>query len=39
VHIGGISAHLRHGETKVIRLKIGPIVALGVTIWPATVWL
>ena len=39
VQIGGVVVHLRRGEAKVIGLNIGLILALGVTIWLATVWI
>lgn len=39
VQVGGITLHLRRGETKVVGLNIALLVAAGVTVWLATTWL
>lgn len=39
VQIGGITLHLRRGETKAIGLNIALLIAAGVTAWLATTWL
>ncbi len=38
LQIGAISLHLSRGEVSVIGLNVGLIVAAGVTVWLATIW-
>jgi len=39
VQLGGITLHLSRGEAKLIGLNVGALVAAGVAVWLATVWL
>ena len=39
VQVGGLTLHLRRGETRVIGLNIGLLVLAAVAAWLATVWL
>ena len=38
IQIGGITLHVRRGETKVIGLNIGLVVAIAVSAWLSFVW-
>jgi hypothetical protein len=39
VQVGGIAVHLSRGESRVIGLNIGLLVAAALTVWLGTTWL
>nr|BFE58954.1 DoxX family protein [Dactylosporangium thailandense] len=39
IQVGGIVTHVSQGEARLIGLNIGLLVAAGVAVWLATVWL